>query len=62
MDKIIEYAKNPPSLNITQIFGKKSTSGTPVTPIKVAATPAAAPATKGGGNFNLLKELKKLHK
>ena len=58
MDKLIEYSKNPPSLNMTQFFSKKSTSGTPA-PI---TTPAAAPATKGGGNFNLLKELKKLHK
>ena len=55
MDKLIEYSKNPPSLNMTQFFGKSS-SGTP------AAAQAAAPATKGGGNFNLLKELKKLHK
>ena len=58
MDKLIEYSKNPPSLNMTQFFSKKSTSGTPA-PI---TTPAAAPATKGGGNFNLLKELKKLQK
>ena len=80
MDKLIEYYKNPPSLNMSQFFGKPS-SGTPA-PIKVVATPAAAPkaspatapapkaapapapkaakASKGGGNFDLLKELKKL--
>lgn len=55
MDKLIESYKNPPNLNMTQFFGKSS-SGTPA-PI----TPAAAPA-KGGGNFNILKELKKLQK
>jgi hypothetical protein len=54
MDKLTEYSKNPPSLNMTQFFGKSS-SGTP-SPI------TATPATKGGGNFNLLKELKKLQK
>jgi len=81
MDKLIEYYKNPPSLNMSQFFGKPS-SGTPA-PIKVVATPKAAPAaapkvaaapapapkaeaakpakaSKGGGNFDLLKELKKL--
>ena len=56
MDKIIEFFKNPPTLNMPQFFGKKSTSGTPVTPVK------APVATTGGGNFNLLKELKKLQK
>ena len=56
MDKIIEFFKNPPTLNMPQFFGKKSTSGTPVTPVKAPA------ATTGGGNFNLLKELKKLQK
>ena len=70
MDKLIEYYKNPPSFNMTQFFGKPS-SGTPA-PIKVVATPKAAPtpapappkakASKGGGNFDLLKELKKLQK
>jgi hypothetical protein len=54
MDKLIEYSKNPPSLNMTQFLGKKTTSETPA-----ATTPAPA---KGGGNFNLLKELKKLQK
>jgi hypothetical protein len=55
MDKLIEYSKNPPSLNMTQFFGKKTTSGTAVTPVK-------APVAQSGGNFNLLKELKKLQK
>jgi hypothetical protein len=56
MDKLIEYSKNPPTLNMTQFLGKKSTSETPA---PITTTPAAA---KGGGNFNLLKELKKLQK
>jgi hypothetical protein len=76
MDKVMAYAKNP-SLDFTQLFKKSSTSGTQA-PIKVAATPApikvvgrpvaapaqatAARATKGGGNFDFLKELKKLQK
>jgi hypothetical protein len=78
MDKLIEYYKNPPSLNMAQFFGKSSSA-----PIKVAAAapkaaapapkaaapapkaapaapPKAAKATKGGGNFDFLKELKKL--
>ena len=75
MDKLIEYYKNPPSLNMAQFFGKSSSA-----PIKVAAAApkAAAPAPKaaapapaqargyggpnrrGGGNFDFLKELKKL--
>ena len=61
MDKIIEFFKNPPSLNITQILSKKSTSGTAA---PITATPAAEPvaASKGGGNFNFLRELKKLQK
>jgi hypothetical protein len=76
MDKVMAYAKNP-TFDFTQIFGKSSTTGTPAkaaAPIKVAATPKAAPtpapilkatpakASKGGGNFDLLKELKKLQK
>lgn len=76
MDKVMAYAKNP-TFDFTQIFGKSSTTGTPTkvaAPIKVAATPKAAPtpaptlkatpakASKGGGNFDLLKELKKLQK
>ena len=77
MDKLIEYYKNPPSLNMAQFFGKSSSA-----PIKVAAAApkaaapapapkAAAPAPaqargyggpnrRGGGNFDFLKELKKL--
>ena len=74
MDKLIEYYKNP-GLDITQIFGKPSTSGTtpvkgpikvvgrPVAgPIKVVGTPVKATSVQVGGNFNLLKELKKLQK
>jgi hypothetical protein len=69
MDKLIEYYKNP-SLNMSQVFEKSSTE----TPKSEAPSPKAAPkaeaptppaakatkATKGGGNFDLLKELKKL--
>jgi hypothetical protein len=65
MDKLIEYYKNP-SLNMSQILGKSSTdapkSEAPA-PKSEAPTPPAAKvtkATKGGGNFDLLKELKKL--
>ena len=60
MDKLIESYKNPPSLNMTQFFGKSS-SGTPA-PIKVVATPVKAKSVQVGGNFNILKELKKLQK
>jgi hypothetical protein len=72
MDKLIEYYKNP-GLDITQIFGKPSTQapakapikvvGRPVAgPIKVVGTPVKATSVQVGGNFNLLKELKKLQK
>ena len=76
IDKVMSYAKNP-TFDFTQMFAKSSTTGTPskaAAPIKVAATPKAAPtpaptlkaapakASKGGGNFDLLKELKKLQK
>jgi hypothetical protein len=57
MDKIIEFFKNPPSLNMTQFFSKKSASGTPA-PITTTVNPSA----QSGGNFNILKELKKLQK
>jgi hypothetical protein len=60
MDKLIETYKNPPSLNMTQIFGKSS-SGT-AAPIKVVGTPVKARSVQVGGNFNILKELKKLQK
>lgn len=60
MDKLIESYKNPPSLNMTQFFGKSS-SGTPA-PIKVVGTPVKATSVQVGGNFNILKELKKLQK
>jgi hypothetical protein len=66
MDKLIESYKNP-GLDITQIFGKPSQPikvvGTPVkAPIKVVGTPVKATSVQVGGNFNLLKELKKLQK
>ena len=82
IEKVLAYVRNP-TFNLTNLFGKSSTSGTQP-PIKVAATPApikvvgrpvaapvtkpvqasnpAAPKTKGGGNFDILKELKKLQK
>jgi hypothetical protein len=45
---------------MTQIFGKSS-SGT-AAPIKVVGTPVKARSVQVGGNFNILKELKKLQK
>jgi hypothetical protein len=63
MDKLIETYKNPPSLNMTQIFGKSSSGTEPVkAPIKVVGTPVKARSVQVGGNFNILKELKKLQK
>jgi len=63
MDKLIESYKNPPSLNMPQFFGKSS-SGTETVkaPIKVVGTPVKATSVQVGGNFNFLKELKKLQK
>ena len=69
MDKVMAYARNP-TLDVTQLFKKQSTTvpspakasaPAPVkAPIKVVGRPVPAPQT--GGNFNIVKELKKLQK
>lgn len=66
MDNIIVRMRNP-TLDVTQLLGK------PSTPVKAAAANAATTpvkatlvtpvkATQVGGNFNIVKELKKLQK
>jgi hypothetical protein len=69
MDKVMAYARNT-TLDVTQLFKKQSTTvpapakasaPAPVkAPIKVVGRPVPAPQT--GGNFNIVKELKKLQK